>query len=318
MRLILDYANEPGKRARTWLDINQVLHVGRIGPADLIVDSDPLMAEIHFAITRFEGCWHIVAFSVECLVSVNGQSVVHHPLQHGDTILAGSTEFRVTIEGAPEIPCESQPIAPQVAAPIIESKPLAFLSKQHPSKIVEFSVSLADQHVPELLNTLAVSGQWYGALNFVRWGRKSPKLTTVGNDLLEKAPEEIRETDSLHIVPMSQPWSTDSFGEIMAACRADSGCLIVSPLELPDLIESHKFVWAWHTRPSILYQQVTFGSRELAEKLFAEIELALTFSRAANSGVKLLTTRAHSDELRNSLEQVRIPYTTPFTPTHGK
>ena len=311
MNIILEYSLPQGQTRKVWLSVDQALRFGSTSPADVIIDFDPSMAGVHFSVTGQASEWRIASLGYGNKVFVNGQAVHYQLLQHGDTIQAGSTLFRVAIDGKSAEPNPSIPEVNQAPAPPAESQPLSFVTKRHTSNVVEFAVALLDKQLHPFLNALIsddslVTHHWYCALNTKRFGRQPLHLTTTGKDLFEHAPEEIRLTDALEVSLIGPPFNPEVIAETIAACRANAASLLVTPLELPDLLDNHKLVWAWFSRPAILSQQLTLGSSILAEKLLLEREFILFIEPAANAGVRIITQTSYGDALQSLLETIRL------------
>jgi hypothetical protein len=188
---------------------------------------------------------------------------------------------------------------------------LEFSLKHYPSKVVEFNLAVKDNQIATVLNALAKSEllaghQVYCAVNAKRLGRRLATLEHSDSDLFSHAPEEIRETDSLEVLPVPLPLQADVLNEITLFGRGNASFLLLSPQPLDTFLESHKLVWGWYGRPKILYQQLTLGSTVLAEKLVVGSEIVLLFGPSLDSNIKLLTQKSHSDKLLSSLQTILI------------
>jgi hypothetical protein len=237
------------------------------------------------------------------------------PLEHGDTVHAGGTLFRVTIEGLPEPIVAIVDELPK-SPPPHEPKPLEFSSKYYPSKVAEFTLAAKDSQLATVLNALTncefladnkVTGcQLLCAVNTKRLGRRLATLAPSDSDLFSNAPEEIRETDSLAILPVPSPLQADVLSELGLAGRRNASFLVLSPQPLAEYLDSHKLVWGWYSRPNILHQQITLGSSVLAEKLVVGSEIILLFGSTPDSGLKLLVQKTRSDKLFGALQAILI------------
>ncbi len=310
MNIILEYSLPQGQSRKVWMSVNQVLRFGRANRADVIIDFDPSMADIHFTVTGQAAEWHIASLGYGNAVFVNGQAISYHLLQHGDTIQAGSTLFRVAIDGKVAAPVRQVAEVHHVPAPV-EAKPLTIVSKQHASKVVEFSVAVSDSQQFAFLDALAAGEflaghHWYCPLNTKRFGKPPVSLTATGQDLFAHAPDEIRQTDALEVSLVTRPFDPAVIAEARQAGRANAACLLASPLPTPELLEQHKIGWAWFSRPAILSQQLSLGSSMLVEKLLLDRECLLLFEPAVQSSVRLMVSPADSAALQSSLEAIRL------------
>ena len=96
-------------------------------------------------------------------------------------------------------------------------------------------------------------------------------------DLFENAPAEIRATDSLFVAKFHLDQIDGE--QLVRILASDSMILLLSDLQLPDLLEKQKIAWAWFSRPSILHQQLVHGSKTLAQTLFAGLKYAVFVDR---------------------------------------
>ncbi len=309
MNITLEYGQAGGRSRRVWLGKDQVLRFGRSNRADVVIDSDSKLADVHFEVIGLGHEWRITSVGTENTVFVNGKLTNYHPLEHGDLVQAGGTQFWVTIEGLtpPKAPVSEKPSEPV----LLEPKALTFSSKAVPSKVVEFTVAAQDSELSVVVNALIATESFadcsvYCALNTKRLGRPLSSLPQGDSDLFSNAPEEIRESDSLAILPVPSPIDSSTLGELAFAGRRNASFLVFSPHPLSVYLESHKLVWGWYGRPSILHQQSTLGSSVLAEKLILDRELILLFGSTPNEGIKLLVQKAHGDRLTNALKTIFI------------
>ena len=177
--------------------------------------------------------------------------------------------------------------------------------------VVEFNLAVKDNQLVTVLNVLVKSELLVGhrvfcAVNAKRLGRRLATLAPSDIDLFAHAPEEIRETDSLAVLPVPLPLQVEVLNELTLVGRGNASILSLSPQTLDEYVESHKLVWGWYGRPKILYQQLTLGSSVLAEKLVVGNEIVLLFGPSLDQGIKLLTQKSHSDKLLSSIQAILI------------
>ncbi len=90
---------------------DQILKVGSSGWADLSVATDPSMKEEHFEVRCTpEGC-HVRALGADAPLFLNDEPVTSAVAFDGDEIRAGSTKFRLTIQGGPLKQVPQEPAA---------------------------------------------------------------------------------------------------------------------------------------------------------------------------------------------------------------
>lgn len=109
----------PGRRVQ--LRTDQVLKVGRSGWADLPVENDASLEELHFEVRcGSEGCV-VRSLDAAAPTLINGQPISTAVAYDGDEIIAGATLFRLTVQGGPERPApeaaDESPAEPVEDAP---------------------------------------------------------------------------------------------------------------------------------------------------------------------------------------------------------
>jgi len=99
MRVILEIISGSTAGRKVRLDAGQELRVGRTEWADLAVPQDRLMSGVHFALQADPSGCYLTDLGSSNGTQLNGQPVsARAPLQHGDEILAGETQFAVHID----------------------------------------------------------------------------------------------------------------------------------------------------------------------------------------------------------------------------
>ncbi len=78
------------------------IQVGRTQWADVAIDSDPEMADVHFSVACDADACTLTDLSEGKQTLVNDEQVTQQALQHGDRITAGGTAFNVMLAGVPQ------------------------------------------------------------------------------------------------------------------------------------------------------------------------------------------------------------------------
>jgi hypothetical protein len=92
-------------------------------------------------------------------------------------------------------------------------------------------------------------------------------------DLFGHAPLDIRKDNAMHVSNVD--YSAKYFVELCLWASKDCGLFIHSNQPAEKLKETKKIYWAWFSKPSILLHQAKAGSKDLAEKLFSELEMVI-------------------------------------------
>ncbi len=308
MKLILDYHDHHGQTRKVWLGMDQILQVGKTRRADVVIDGDPNLADVHFAITGLDGQWRIAAFSERDRLAVNGRPTTYRPLMNGDTILAGQTTFSVSIEGWPADSARAgEKLAGSGQEQVVELVPLLHSTKRHASQVVEFGCKFEVEHFDLVLGQIRGGGRLMIAVNERQGAKFPPGLQSLGVDLLQHAPDEIRETDSLEVLQLTAalPWFESS--DFLRAQDDLPLMILSSQWELADLLEKHRLAWGWFSRPSILEQSLTLGSPQFVEMLLGNLEFILFLRSGTPSYVQIFTLPENSERIAQLLSAVRLP-----------
>ena len=289
MRLILDIESVDGSQQTAWMTDSQDLRIGRSSRADVCVEGDAALIDIHFVITGGPDGWSLQA-ARGAKVGVNGVPEQRCRLKHGDCIVAGQTEFRVTIEGQPV----AEVARTAVQSPELTAKKTPFTANMSmcASGVAQIVITLNDTPLIELVKKICGDAGLWVAVNEQRLGGSIQLVNKQTEDLFAQAPEEIRATDSLVLGDFEL--SSQVLTNIQSASRADGALMFVSSEPFPKILAEQKIVWAWYSRPSIFKQQLTLGSKELAKKLLSAVEIAILLNTV--DGDVLVLARADMQE----------------------
>lgn len=302
MKLILEYDRPAEGRRVAWIRRTEKLDIGSSFAVDVQLASDPRLAPLHFSIEGYDGGWRAVAAApLDFPMLVNGKAASLHELHNGDQIIAGSTQFSVTIEGGPATTLydHSSEISPTVKNDTIA---IDYTNAQFRSGVDEFSVRCNDGRGPQLLEYLANPFNLHITLNEKRLGRKIAAAQK-SKDLYEIAPPEIRVTDSLVLVSTTKATRLTEIRQTIDAAQADAASFLVTSLDHEQLLESHRIVWAWLSRPSLLRFQFENGSSDLATRLLDKIECIASIPPSDPSTIKLFCSRSRSQAIADLLSR---------------
>lgn len=117
MLVVLKAVSAGGPNRQVQLRSDQILKVGRSGWADFSVDTDPSMLEEHFEVRCSpEGC-RVRALGPDATILINGEPITSALAFDGDELQAGSTRFRLIIQGGPARPVAEEPTTEPLAPP---------------------------------------------------------------------------------------------------------------------------------------------------------------------------------------------------------
>ena len=237
---------------RKWLRANEKITIGR-SPTAQVEINDPQMAAEHFKISvEPDGCW------LECLtdqqVQVNGVAASQHELQDQDLVVAGESEFAITIEGQ-STATEAENTAP----------PYQYSKFHLPTGCLLFQSSDPLDQPTILTSDLADSRQIFVLANYTAAGIKKPESLADGSDLFHSAPEEIRDEHSLFLLAAK---NADSAWQDYEPLRGSDAALIgFCTKSKEEVLKDLKFHFAWFSKPSILKFQMQDGTKQLVQQL---------------------------------------------------
>jgi hypothetical protein len=128
--------SQSGKRID--LAPGQTVQVGRAKPAGVVIADDPLMSNVHFALSWDGTTCRLRDLNSRFGTTLNGRKVAEANLANGDVIVAGQIRFRVRIEEpAPVVAPATAPTAPATApatppSPAPRAEPVQVLSQSSP------------------------------------------------------------------------------------------------------------------------------------------------------------------------------------------
>ncbi len=105
--LTLTIASGPSAGRTIRVDSGDAMVVGRLIAAELGF-LDVRMSRRHFQVKREKGVWHLRDLKSSNGTNVNGECLVETTLREGDMIVAGDTEFQVSIGNAAVRPDSSK------------------------------------------------------------------------------------------------------------------------------------------------------------------------------------------------------------------
>jgi FHA domain len=97
MQLILSILSGSRSGEKIPVESSQALIVGRLSPADLVMENDPHLSRKHFRISDSEQGFVLEDLGSSNGTWVNGAQVASQLLQDGDEIVAGSTRFHISM-----------------------------------------------------------------------------------------------------------------------------------------------------------------------------------------------------------------------------
>src|SRR5262245_42158601 len=123
MRVVVRIESGPDAGEERTLEPGQVLRVGRTKPSDWCLEHDPRMGNNHFDLECDERTCRFREVRTRFGTKVNGVKLTEAQLRDGDRIEAGTTTFRVRIEGGVPAPAAPPPVAQPASAPVAPPAP---------------------------------------------------------------------------------------------------------------------------------------------------------------------------------------------------
>jgi pSer/pThr/pTyr-binding forkhead associated (FHA) protein len=98
MRITLKISSMQESSRQFWLDRGQATVVGRTESAEFVVPDDFQMSGVHFSVSWVDGEFRIRDLNSTNGTTLNGQRILEAALHDGDEVVAGRTQFKVSIE----------------------------------------------------------------------------------------------------------------------------------------------------------------------------------------------------------------------------
>ena len=262
--------------SRTWLRDGQTLTVGSSHRADLCVDDDTQLAEVHFRVEVKAGVCRVKSLAEgQGRLLVNGSPVEEAVLKDQDTIHAGRSRFRVSIDG-PRSSASSSAGETQGDDPA--ERTLRVSQQATATGFQALHAPETRPHLPLVVATLGQGKRVFLLANFQRAQLPLPAGVAAEEDLFQHAPPDIRATESLHLIPVDETAAATEL--LINLAGKDAGLLVLADKSRDELAASHKLYWAWFAGPSLLTFQLSQGSAELAGNLFQDIYAVVIASPA--------------------------------------
>jgi hypothetical protein len=283
---------------RILLRLGQRVTVGRAHEADLWCTGDETLGEVHFAVeARAAEGWVTLLAPQAGPLRVNGQAVLDAALRDGDMIQAGQSQFRVTIDQPPPIAAPaSSPMTPATA-----SLPVRSLSLE--SGAERLTIADGQQHLPQILAAIGQARRLYVLVNFRAARQPLPTSIEPDDDLFRQAPDEIRQDNSLHLLPCAD--TAEALRRIGPLAAKDAAMILVTDQTREQLLVSHQLLWTWLRSPSSLNTQLTHGSSELAEKLLAGID-AILAPQSKDGALAVFAAASRAPEMHAALLLIQV------------
>lgn len=293
MFLGIKYLGSDGRNKQFTVRRQEEVTFGSSRRADYVIDSESGISDIHFVVAFRDNDWLVAGHSNNS-VKHNGHSVMRCVLQHGDRIIAGRAEFEITIQAGTETVLPVSIDVPEEPAIVVKPERIeitnasrGLISKAEASSISE---------LPQFIASIAELRNLYLLFNRKRFGlQETFGSSTNSQDLIERAPSEIRSTDSLELFAVEG--SAESWLIVARILAADSGVLLASSKSEGALKESMKLFWGWFLRPSVLNHHLEHGSEFLTTQLLSPVDAIMILPRSGAKWTFWGATEAQSQFL---------------------
>jgi|688.fasta_scaffold255265_2 hypothetical protein len=276
MFLGIKYLGRDGRNKQFTVRKQEEVTFGSSRRADCVIDSESGISDIHFLVAFRDNDWQVAGYSGNS-VKHNGHNVMRCVLGHGDRIIAGRAEFEIAIQSGLETVVPVPVDVPEEPAVEVEPERIEITntSKGLISKAEVSSIS----ELPRLIASMGELRNLYLLFNRKRFGvQETFGSNTVAQDLIERAPSEIRSTDSLELIAVEG--SEESLPIVERILVGDSGVLLASSKNEADLKESMKLLWGWFLRPSVLNHHLVHGSEFLTTQLLSPVDTLMILPRS--------------------------------------
>jgi hypothetical protein len=169
-----------GKQVR--LQSGQSIRVGRTRKSDFVVAEDSHLSGVHFAIELEENSCRIRDLNSRNGTLLNGQKITAGVLQDGDTITAGETTFRVTVEQAAAVAPAPGPASDPNATP--QQRLLALLRNDCQPLYAVLDAARDIKILALLMQTKEEHQSLYEGVEGAKLSQVAPYLVKLGKDSL--------------------------------------------------------------------------------------------------------------------------------------
>jgi hypothetical protein len=158
--------------------------------------------------------------------------------------------------------------------------------------VVEVTVRQGRAAWLQVASRLQAARAGYLLANFRKANLPLPNGVLPEADCFSGAPAEIRDTDSMHVFTLDCRRPKASLVDTLA--DADAGMTIFSDHDTERLMIGQQILWAWFARPTLLVNQLTHGSTDLAARLLELPQIVLI--EAPSGSLSLFAVEALATE----------------------
>lgn len=219
MQLHLEKLSGPATAPRIWLRSGQSATVGRTEAADYSVPGDERLSGRHFAVDCRAADGRIRDLHSRNGTYVNGQRVREAILHHGDVVLAGTTEFSVTMEF--ELSADGRPaILPPTYS--VQATPSQFLTFQ------------GVDNQPPLREWLVAVRNTSSLYLIIPPGRSDWESQSANSSLFDWLPRSIAQRSSPQFLPPNS--HIDLLAQAERLLAEDAALVVVSSVDSEELL----------------------------------------------------------------------------------
>ncbi len=262
---------------RVWLRHNEVVRVGRGGRADLPIEGDSRLAEVHFRLrAAHDLCW-LENLASELPVWINGRPIQgEEVLEHGDVIIAGQTRFRVTLEDAQgrrgvRAPGES---AATAAAAAVRTPTIRYRAERCASGLMRFVGDVQDHSLPDIVQLVAAHHQRpHLVVNFRNARTTPPRGLGTDGDLLRHLSPSPRARHQLMLISPSD--GAERMPELEPLLGKNAVCCLFCDRPKKALAQALRPTAISLSAPDILDAQLATCPTSFVRRVLAPVDLIL-------------------------------------------
>jgi pSer/pThr/pTyr-binding forkhead associated (FHA) protein len=256
LRVIVEVTNGPYSGRKAWLRAGQVLKIGRTERADFTVPHDKNMSGLHFTLECERDVCRVRDAESANGTSVNGEKVTESFLKHGDEIAAGSTKFKINIEGSREVTADesgSRTVRltgdlglPKHAGPAPSKQPPLFRERTCLTGLVALEGTAPEPTPAQVAQILWKLGTMHLIVDYNRMALAPPEELTAPEYIYDWLPPEIVGEHSPVLLSPSDP--VDPYGVIGSTWGQAGLVVLFSKWERPKLLDHLRGVIRGKTR----------------------------------------------------------------------
>lgn len=245
LRVIMEITNGPFIGRKSWLRAGQILRIGRTDRADFALPHDKNMSSLHFTLECGQDVCKVRDEQSANGTTVNGEKITESLLKHGDEIGAGSTRFKINIEGSRDVPTDvagrtiqlsgAELNLPKHFGPTASKQPPTFRMRTCMTGLALLEGSAPEPTPVQVAQALTKLGSLYLLVDFNRMALAPPAELTAPEYLYDWVPASLAADQSPVLLSASD--TVDPFPILASGWGLNGIVTLISSWEKSKLVD---------------------------------------------------------------------------------